>query len=258
MKKHHGLFPAIALMLLLNGCASHSAESIHQGNSKKLSVGQIRELVNGSSVHLEGYGQSATVEFSHDGTLAGTNISGEKDTGDWQVKRGKLCLHFKKWGQGDKLCYLVEGSGSAYQLFNGKGMMIYDLTVLTPGGHEVKSDPQSPLAIKAADHPSSAKPEAPVATENLPITPQVAADLDFIIRQNAQNCPGCNLAHAHLAGQSLVGANLEGANLAEADLSHANLRRANLKGANLYRANLTGADLAGADLTGANLTEAIH
>lgn len=257
MKTVSGLVPAIALMLLLSGCVSHGVEST-RGDSKKLSARQLSELVSGSSVRLEGYGQSATVEFSGDGTMIGTNTSGEEDKGKWQVKQDKLCLQFKKWAQGDRLCYLAAGSGSAYQLFNGKGMMIYDLTVLTPGEQRVNDAPSTSTATSTVDHPSSAGPEIPTPPETLPITPQVAADLDFIIRQSARNCPGCNLAHARLAGQSLVGANLEGANLAGADLSNANLRRANLKGANLYRANLKGADLAGADLTGANLTEALR
>lgn len=260
MKKYHGFFSAIVLVGLLNGCASHDVEPTLKGGSRKLSTRQLRELVNGSSAHLAGYGQSATVEFSGDGTMAGTNTSGEKDKGDWQVKGDKLCLHFKKWGQGDRICYLVAGTGSDYQLFNRKGMMIYDLTVLTPGTPDDTNEivPSAPVVNEAATSPSPAGSEVAPQHEDLPASPQVAADVEFIIRQSAQNCPGCNLAHANLAGMTLIGANLQGANLTEANLSHANLRRANLKGANLYRADLRGADLAGADLTGANLTEALR
>lgn len=258
--KFYRLLPAVGLAFLLNGCASQDLNSTLRQGAKKLGSGQVRELVDGSSVQLAGYGQEATVEFNGDGTMVGTNTSGGKDKGVWQVKGDELCLRFKKWAEGDGHCYQVVGDGSAYQLFSHKGMMIYGLTVLTPGAREESSGAAAapPTAAGSDDHRPTAEAEPAPIAETMPITPQVAADITYLVRQRAQNCPGCNLAGTNLAGQTLVGANLQGANLAEADLSNANLRRANLKGANLYRANLKGADLAGADLTGANLTEAIR
>lgn len=262
MRKSTPLAPALGLLLLLSGCASHDHDTASQAEGKKLSGRQVREVVNGSSVRLEGYGQEATVDFSGDGTMNGSNTSGEKDKGEWQVKGDTLCLRFEKWGEGDSICYQVEGGGSDYQLFNRKGMMVYDLTVITPGAPatavQTPRPAPSPTPRGEAPPPRSSGPGLDPARELFPPSPQAEADVEYIIRQSAKNCPGCNLAQAQLSGQDLMGANLQGANLTEADLSHANLRRANLRGANLYRANLRQADLAGADLTGANLTEALR
>ena len=255
MKNSYRLIPTLGLLLLLSSCANHDLNAALEGGSKKLSARQVRELVNGSSVRLDGYGQEATVEFTGDGALNGTNTSGEKDKGEWQMKGDALCLHFKKWGLGDRVCYHVVSNNNAYQLFNRKGMKIYELTVLTPG--EKEEDTAPPIS-GTAPRPSSPAAETAPQPEVLPVSPHATADVEFLIRQSAQNCPGCNLANVNLSGQTLIGANLQGANLTEADLSHANLRRANLRGANLYRANLRQADLAGADLTGANLSEAIR
>lgn len=265
MKNLRSFTSAIGLLFLLAGCGSHDLDSAPKGGGKKLSGRQVREVVHGSTVRLDGYGQEATVEFTGDGTMTGTNTSGQKDKGMWQVKEDDLCLRFKEWAQGDTLCYQVVGAGSDYQLFTRKGLMVYDLTLLSPGGQEaVPTERPAPARVSEDDRagddspPPSARPISDLARAPFPASPQAGADVEYIIRQSAQNCPGCNLAHAQLSGQTLIGANLQGANLTEADLSHANLRRANLRGANLYRANLQQADLAGADLTGANLTESIR
>lgn len=258
MNRYYHIIFLLGLLLLLASCGKHDLDSAIQQGSKKLSDRQITDLVAGSSVKMAGYGQTATVEFRRDGTLSGANISGEKDKGEWRAKEDELCLRFKDWGEGDSICYQVVQNDSQYMLYNRKGMMIFDLKVLTPGP---KEDPKNIVSIppvgSSAGPPSSGSEIAP-PRELPPPSPHAAADVEFIIRQSAQNCPGCNLARAQLAGQTLIGANLQGANLAEADLSNANLRRANLKGANLYRANLRHADISGADLTGANLSEAIR
>jgi len=261
MKNKYFIFPLLGFVFLLTNCGKHELDFAVQQGTKKLISSQITELVDNSSVQMNGYGQKATVEFRQDGTMSGTNTAGEKDKGEWKVKNDELCLFFKKWGQGDIVCYQVLQNASEYRLYTHKGMMAYDLSVLTPGEKKGPRDIASRPAFDAAnDRP--APPETKVTPErSAPIllaSPQATADVDFIIRQNAQNCPGCNLAHAKLAGQTLIGANLQGANLTEADLSHANLRRANFRGANLYRADLRQADLSGADLTGANLSEALR
>ena len=252
----------LALLILLSSCVSHELDTAIKQGGKKLTESQLRELVNGATARMEGYGQEATVEFSGDGTMAGTNTSGEKDKGQWHVQGEEFCLRFKKWGGGDAKCYQAVGEGGTYQLYNRKGMMTYTLSLIKPGEMKAKVI-AAPAAQEAAPRTAEAEPSTSLAQEIFaerqppPVTRQSVEDVGFIIRQTAQNCPGCNLARAQLAGQTLIGANLQGANLAEADLSRANLRRANLRGANLYRANLKGADLAGADLTGANLSEVI-
>lgn len=259
MKKNSLLLSMIGLAFLLTNCGKHDLDSAIQQGGKKLVAAQVNELVLGSSVRMDGYGQTATVEFRQDGTLSGSNTAGEKDKGQWKVKDDFLCLSFKKWGQGDSVCYQVVQNGNEYKLYNRKGMLFYDLSVLTPGEQKALPHIAQPLSREeAAPSPSETTVTPTHSQPILAPSPQAAADVDFIIRQSAQNCPGCNLAHAQLAGQTLIGANLQGANLTEANLSHANLRRANLRGANLYRADLRQADLAGADLTGANLSEALR
>lgn len=258
MKNLKILIPSLGLALFLSACGSHELDSALQHGAKKVSSAQLSVLVDGSTMTLEGYGQKASVEFNRHGTLAGKNTSGETDKGEWKIKGEELCLRFKKWGQGDSACYQVVENGGSYQLFNHKGMQIYTMSVAVAG-----DTPEAPASAgqrhevaTGSPTPAGGSSSAP-SREALSVSPQATADVNFIIRQSAQNCPGCNLAHAQLSGQNLVGANLQGANLTEADLSRANLRRANLRGANLYRADLRQADLSGADLTGANLSEAI-
>lgn len=244
----------IALPLLLTHCMGHDVKpAALEASAQILSTAQLRELIDGSSISMNGYGQTATVDFGQDGSLTGSNRTGEKDSGQWKLVEDELCLRFKKWGSGDANCYrVVEREGKRYELFNRKGMPVYDLIVVKPG-EAATTATSVPAAAPAAT--AGANPVAP--PEPIKVSPHAAEDVDYIIRHNAQDCPGCNLANAKLSGQTLVGANLQGANLTGADLSRANLRRANLRGANLYRADLRGADLAGADLTGANMTEAL-
>lgn len=76
-----------------------------------------------------------------------------------------------------------------------------------------------------------------------------------------EDCAGCDLQNANLAGMDLTGYNLEGANLQGANLQGANLTTANLSGAylvgaNLREANLTEANLGGTNFTLATLTKA--
>jgi len=254
--KTYRLIPLLGIALLLAQCVGLNGKPAALEGLKTLTATQLRELVDGSSISMNGYGQTATVEFNQDGSLSGSNRGGEKDSGQWKVMEDELCLRFKKWGAGDVNCYrVVEREGKKYELFNRKGMPTYDLIVVSPGEKPTPATTTPPAQTVNASPSAAASPAS--APAPVQASPHAADDVDFIIRHNAQNCPGCNLAHAKLSGQTLVGANLQGANLTEADLSHANLRRANLKGANLYRADLRGADLAGADLTGANMTEAI-
>ena len=256
MKKKSSLLLSCFLLFLVS-CAGHDLKNAVQKGEKKLSSSQLTSLVSGSSLRMKGYGQEATVEFTPDGHLSGTNNLDEKDKGEWRVAGDALCLRFKKWREGDVVCYRVaRKDDNDYQMFNEKGMLVYTMSVLKPGGDVASggvNNSQEAASGTTETMKTVSPPPAPA-----PASHYAVEDEQFIIRQHAQNCPGCNLAHAQLAGQVLVGANLEGANLAEANLESTNLRRANLRGANLYRANLRHADLGGADLTGANLTEALR
>jgi hypothetical protein len=169
-------------------------------------------------------------------------------------------LKFKRWGGGDKLCYEVYKLDNEYIFFQ-KNSKRYTVTITeknfetplipseskgTGKNGQMTREPQSlgetstSMVAKESSRPAE-------------LTPQSKQEIGVVVRELAQNCPGCNLIKANLAGANLSHANLAGANLAEADLRFANLRRANLKGANLYKADLTGADIGGIELEGANL-----
>ncbi len=244
----------LALILTLSACGTENINKAVANGAEALSGHDLRALLSGSTIKSEGYGEEARITFSNNGRLSATNSDREKDTGTWQVDdQERLCLKFKKWGQGDKICYRVYKEGKEYKQFNDSGLLAYTFTILTAGGtfkEGISFD--NSTGTKAAAQGSK---ESPAVTD-IQQPPDAPADINFIIRQNAHDCPGCNLARAQLAGADLNNANLEGANLIYADLSGSSLRQANLRGANLYQANLKGADLSGADLTGANLTEA--
>ncbi len=244
----------LALILTLSACGTENINKAVANGAKAISGHDLRALLSGSTIKSEGYGEEARITFSNNGRLSAINLDKEKDTGTWQVDdQERLCLKFKKWGQGDKICYRVYKEDGEYKEFNDSGILAYTFTVLTPGGtfkEGISFDNSG--GDKTATQDTKESP----ATAAMPQPPASPADINFIIRQNAHDCPGCNLAKAQLAGADLNDANLQGANLIYADLSGSSLRRADLRGANLYRANLKGADLSGADLTGANLTEA--
>lgn len=247
----------LALILTLAACGTENINKAVANGAQALSGHELRALLNGSTIKSEGYGEEARITFSNNGRLSATNLDKEKDTGTWQVDdQERLCLKFRKWGQGDKICYRVYKEGDEYKQFNDSGILTYTFTILTPGGtfkEGISFDSSTKdNTDKAAAQDSKGSPAAAA----IPQPPASPADINFIIRQNAHDCPGCNLAKAQLAGADLNDANLQGANLIYADLRGASLRQADLRGANLYRANLKGADLSGADLTGANLTEA--
>nr|MBF0220671.1 pentapeptide repeat-containing protein [Desulfobulbaceae bacterium] len=166
-------------------------------------------------------------------------------------------MRFYQWGEKQTLCYLVYESNNDFLLFNNKGMQLYSFTLLEKGSTNFEEGISHTSSKTNANNSADEAIKDAHQPEKITITPKTTEDVQFIVRQTAQNCPGCNLAKARLAGQVLIGANLEGANLAEADLSNTVLRRANLRGANLYKTNLQDANLMGADLTGANLTEAV-
>lgn len=77
------------------------------------------------------------------------------------------------------------------------------------------------------------------------------------VRQQALDCPGCDLSGVDLKRANLRGANLAGADLSGANFHAANLTGANLAGANLGQANLNKAILVQANLTGADLNNAM-
>ena len=248
----------LGLALIFYGCGTEKISSAVKGGAQKLSAHDLNKLLSGSTVKSTGYGEEAEITYLPNGNLSAKNTDGDKDTGAWRVEdKGRLCLKFRKWGQGDKICYQVYQDGNEYKQFNSSGLLAYTFTIIEQGEQfqaGITSTAPAPANSREAVKPAAVK-NIPTASD-IPAPPDSPADIEFIVRQSARHCPGCNLAGAQLAGADLIGADLEGANLTRADFSTALLRHANLKGANLYKANLKRADLTGADLTGANLTEA--
>lgn len=242
------------------GCGAKNLDDAMSDGAKKLTTPAILDLLSGSTVQADGYGEKAEIHFLENNKLTATNKSGDKDSGNWTVDEAEmLCIRFYLWGEKQTLCYQVYETDDGLLLFNKKGIQLYRFTILEQGSTHfdehikyVSKDGNKPSVTDAKNNSGNLPPQ-PTAPQ---ITKKTTEDVQFFVRQTAQNCPRCNLAKANLTGQVLIGANLEGANLTEADLTGAVLRRANLKGANLYKANLKNANLMGADLTGANLSEA--
>jgi hypothetical protein len=255
----------LGLTITLFGCGTEHMDAAVENGAHKLSGHEIRKLLTGSTVKSSGYGDEAEIKYLDSGKLSAKNMDKDKDVGLWSVDdQERLCLKFRKWGQGDKICYWIYQDGEKYKQFNKSGLLTYTFTVTEHGANfQEQYDNDRMRGITYSEKEGITTPQsihsgsksATVKTKiSVPLPPASPADLRFITRKTARNCPGCNLAHAQLSGANLLNANLEGANLAGADLSAAILRHANLRGANLYKASLRGANLSGADLTGANLT----
>lgn len=247
----------IFCILSVAGCGTKNLEDAVEDGAQKLNGPAIQNIISGSKVSATGYGQEAEIFFHENHKISATNTSKDKDTGNWKIDDDQLCMRFYQWGEKQTLCYLVYETDNEFLLFNNKGMKLYSFTMIEKGSTNFEEGitHASSKTNMSNDSTATVNRDIPVP-EKINITQKTIEDVQFFVRQTAQNCPGCNLAKAQLKGQILIGANLEGANLTEADLSNTVLRRANLKGANLYKANLQEANLIGADLTGANLSEA--
>ncbi len=252
-------FVLLGIAVAVWGCGTENLNTAVENGAKKLSGHDIRILLTNSTVKSTGYGEEAEIKYLQNGKLSAKNNDQEKDTGLWQIdNQERLCLKFKNWGQGDKICFQVYQEGKEYKQFNTSGLLAYTFTVTEQGRQFQEGISYTAPKTKETAQAINKDTDFTSTQGSLDSSPPKSpTDIHFIIKQHAQNCPGCNLAKAELAGANLLNANLEGANLAEANLRDALLRRANLKGANLYKSNLQGADLSGADLTGANLTDAI-
>ena len=251
--------------LFLGGCGGKDLDKAVKKGASQIPGAELRGLLTGGKVLMEGYGQSATVGFLPGGKMSADNDQGEHNDGVWSVDaEERLCMQFKRWGHGERFCGAVYRQGERYRQFNEHGTQVYTFTVLESG----HGRPEDGIVVKPkADQEAKGEVKRPAesrteTSKSNPLgqvpydSPQAKADVAYLKRNVARDCPGCNLAQADLSGMDLFSANLEGANLTGANLSQANLRRANLKGANLYKANLTNATLVGANLSGANLTDA--
>jgi len=267
-------YALIALLItLMTGCAVKKKPA-----GEKLDHDALLRLVSGNTLLMEEYGVEALVELYGNGTLRGFKKDFQDQTkGIWSVEGDRLCMRFKRWGEGDKLCYEVYRVGDVYHQKAKTGLTVSTFTVAegvehqplkrakrgeTPRGtgKEVREATVQPDVIE--ERPAAAAPTISEQTISAYDPALARADLRATYRQMARSCPGCNLAGIDLAGADLIRANLAGAVLRGADLSGANLKWANLKGADLAGADLknailTGADLAGADLTRADLTGAV-
>jgi len=268
------IFLAPILFLLAAGCAGKgvapTAETDAAGDGKKMTSAELVELVSDNTIHLQEYGEKATVEMYGNGTLYAVKSKTEKNDGWWSTEEDTLCLKFRRWGYGEKLCYEVFRKGGEYQMYTSSRIRASYFTV----SQGVKGKPAAAKANRPArlSQERAAAPMAPDVVEEKPLAtstptiqesaapaanPEAARrDLRMIYRGMSQNCPGCNLPGIDMGGASLMRANLAGANLRNANFSKANLKWANLKGANLSGADLSGANLAGADLAGADLDRA--
>jgi hypothetical protein len=263
------------MVLILPGCSSKSTEETDRtGTASKtadtrLSGAEIQRLLSNNTITMYESGTKATLEMYGNGKLYAVKSKTEKNDGRWAVEDDQLCIQFKRWGYGDKICYAVTRDGSSYKLITKTGLESAYFTVAQGVKHSAPSGTKKTRAKRQAasaaapdviiDEPFATETPGPSIQESSQnsYNPQSAkSDLRMIYRNMSRNCPGCNLANIDLSEAGLAGANMAGANLKNANLSNANLNRANLKGAILVGANLAGANLSGANLAGADLERA--
>jgi len=257
--KSKSLILFLAALLFLTACSTKGLQRATERGAVQLKASEIRDSLSGRKTYMIGYDDEAEVIFHGDGRLSAKNTENLRNDGIWKINKDeRLCLRFKRWGNGEQICYAVLRLDGKFLLFERESKR-YEITITGTTGEAaispsaVQDTPPQGQTLSAA--PPSVTPQN--APPPLTVTPQDREDIGVTIRELARDCQGCNLRGADLNGADLRDARLEGANLTEADLKGANLRRANLQGANLYKADLSGADLNGANLTGANLQGAV-
>jgi len=256
----------LSLILLLAGCGGKELRAplaLPPEAGTRVSGPELAGLLAGNTINIEEYGSSAVVELYENGKMYAIKSKNEKNDGSWSTEGDRLCLKFRRWGFGDKICYDVFRKGEEYNLYTDNGVKSSYFTIskgvkygpAAKGRTGQKQSSGKPVATAMPD--VVVEQSGPSIQDTGAATPQNASrDLAMIYRNMSQNCPGCNLQGVNLAGAALSRANLAGANLSRANLGKANLKGANLKGAILSGADLSGADLTGADLAGANLERA--
>ncbi|MEJ2689721.1 MAG: pentapeptide repeat-containing protein [Deltaproteobacteria bacterium] len=246
-------------------CANKTPKKMEAMGAEKLERARLLALLAGATLEMEEYGGKAEVTLHNDGSISAVNEDGISSDGRWSVEGGDLCLQFRKWGNSDRLCYVIYQQDGRYLQFRDK---VYQgsFTILSPG---TGGPPRDSAKASASTGPVAEQKEPPTEKASPSAAPQEPysyipsgptqfrkPDIKYILGRVARNCPGCNLAGADLAEADLEGANLAGANLLKTTLVKANLRHANLSGTNLFEADLRNANLSGADLSGANLAGA--
>jgi len=254
-------------LIAIAGCTTLGIDTTIKEGGVKLTAPELESLVTGHVLHMEEYGNSATVAFREDGRLAAENSQGEISKGRWDVDvKDRLCMKFKKWGMGEN-CYEVYKVGDEYRQFNKAGLLVGSFTVASRTVAEADEDktvaaPEEVTDETKSDTATDLAVSQPPAAQPIPTPTPTAASTAKPTAQKTdnaplpRNCPGCDLSGRNLQGAELLKAHLPGANLTGANLRGANLKMANLKGASLVGANLAQANLAGADLAGADLTDA--
>ena len=269
-RRYAALLLAAVLLLALGGCATRQQDLLAQGG-KLLNGTDLRRLVTGSVLDMQGYGTRAEVALHPDGTLWASNSDGESSPGRWRISdEGRLCLAFKRWGYREEHCFTVIGQEGRYYQFATPGRLAGSFRIVQQGDWNAEIPSKAAAARQTAPLPSPAAGQPPVATPAAPVkTPPLpgqrpalhsrntSLDNAHLLARMAQDCAGCNLADADLAHADLTGARLAGATLALANLREAILRHADLAGADLRNADLRKADLRNADLRGADLTGAL-
>ena len=276
MKTSSKIYLILLIMaIIVPGCSTKNTEEtdkaidVSAAPQNRLLGNEIQRLLSNNTITMHESGTKATIEMYGNGKLYAVKSKTEKNDGRWAVEEDLLCLQFRRWGYGDKICYTVTKDGNEYSLAMKTGLKSGFFTVKQGVEHSAPSSTKKTRTKRQTasatapdviiDEPLAAETPGPSIQESSPnsYNPQsVKSDLRMIYRNMSRNCPGCSLANIDLSGADLPGANLAGANLKNSNLNKANLNRANLKGTILTGTNLTDANLAGADLAGANLERA--
>ncbi len=270
MKRTAPLFILLTILLFtLPGCGSKKIETEPEatGRGTRLKGDVIYDKLANNTIILNADRETATIELYGNSKLYAVKSKTEINEGRWYVEGDAFCLKFKRWGQGDKICYKVYQRGDEYRMYNKVDLFTGTFTLVEGVKHDAPSSKRSKRKKRRKRRAASADaPDVAVEEELEGSTPAIQEsatsrydrkssnqDLRMLYRGMTQDCPGCNMPNVDLAGASMERANLAGANLRDAKLNGANLRWSNLKGANLRGANLRGANLDGANLAGADL-----
>ena len=281
----------LLFLFVFCGCAKIlTIKNARKAGAKQLTGNQLIQLVSGNTLHMTTWDQSleADVFCQENGRIQAENSQGESSGGRWQISQGdQLCLQFKDWGDGDKICYSILKINDSYQAFRGDGGLEYTFTLssevfndsfesasptkkaVAPPVQATKKHwydflifPRKEKDPAAASRPVAAKEVQPPAK----FKEQESHWYDFLTFGDDEDktetsigvkeAPLTETQKRLLETKSCSTCDLSGVDLQKAELKKADLAGTNLSGADLSQANLAKANLSGADLSGANLAEA--
>ncbi len=121
------------IFVFLCGCAGNfTIQKARQHGARQLTGYQLLKLMPENTMHLVSWNNDMRVDVvcRANGKLIADNNRGEKSDGSWSISQGdKLCLRFKDWSFGDKLCYSVFQQDEKFMAFRSDGGLEYNFVM---------------------------------------------------------------------------------------------------------------------------------